>query len=657
MKAFKIFFLLFFFQITLQAQIPFHKGFNLSSWFQAENAHQIQFTKFTGNDFENLKQLGCDVVRLPINLHSMVLNQTDYTLDPLFLQFLDSVVTWAELNQIYLIIDNHTFDPSVNTSPNVGTILNKVWKQLAAHYKNYSQYVIYEILNEPHGITTANWGTIQKNAIEAIRSEDSEHYIIVGGAEFNSIYELNKLPVYSDPKLWYTFHFYEPFLFTHQGASWSSPSMADLAGVPFPYNDTAMPDCPASLVGTWIQSSLNNYVNDGTIAKVKSHIDVALAFKTARNVDIFCGEFGVYIPNSPDTDRDFWHKTVREYFEENAVPWALWEYKGGFGIFNKNSNEMFDYDANVSLIESLGLNIPDQSEYSLLPDSVGFRIYSDYIETQILDAAIGTQTVDFYSADLPNNNNYCLKWKDANQYSSVGFNFVPDKDLSELVTESYALDFFIRGTDESTKFDIRFIDTKTGTTDHPWRMGVTLDKSDIPMDYYWHHLRIPLSEFIEKGSWDVDTWYNPEGKFDWKSVDRFEIVAEHGSLGEKILWFDNLTITHLDTAQIWETSPIEIENSLLNDEHQGWLLFPNPMNDALLITGSQTAHCTIAIRIFELSGSLVYEKVILPVDNNQLVFEWNGTDVSGNKLIGGLYFVQILNREGSQTFKLIIGCN
>ena len=75
--------------ITLSAQVPFHKGVNLTNWFQAASPRQIQFTKFTKKDFQNIKSLGCDVIRLPINLHGMTSGAPDYTLDPLFLNFLD----------------------------------------------------------------------------------------------------------------------------------------------------------------------------------------------------------------------------------------------------------------------------------------------------------------------------------------------------------------------------------------------------------------------------------------------------------------------------------------------------------------------------------------------------------------------------------------
>lgn len=101
----------------LQAtDVPFSRGVNLTNWFQAGSARQIPFTKYNQQDLANIKSLGCDVIRLPINLHAMTEDAPDYTLDPLFLFFLDQVVDWAEELELHLILDNHTFDPSSSTS-------------------------------------------------------------------------------------------------------------------------------------------------------------------------------------------------------------------------------------------------------------------------------------------------------------------------------------------------------------------------------------------------------------------------------------------------------------------------------------------------------------------------------------------------------------
>ena len=127
---------------------PFTKGVNLTNWFQANSPTEIHFTKYTKKDFENIKSLGADVIRLPINLHSMTLGAPNYELDPLFLSFLDHAVDWAEELDIHLILDNHTFDPAKPTDPNIGNILVPVWKNMAEHFKDRSNLVYYEILNE-----------------------------------------------------------------------------------------------------------------------------------------------------------------------------------------------------------------------------------------------------------------------------------------------------------------------------------------------------------------------------------------------------------------------------------------------------------------------------------------------------------------------------
>jgi endoglucanase len=62
---------------------------------------------------------------LPINLHAMTSGAPDYTLDSLFLNFLDQTIGWSEELNIYLILDNHSFDPAVSTSPDIVNIGRK----------------------------------------------------------------------------------------------------------------------------------------------------------------------------------------------------------------------------------------------------------------------------------------------------------------------------------------------------------------------------------------------------------------------------------------------------------------------------------------------------------------------------------------------------
>jgi Endoglucanase len=547
-----------------KGQAPFNRGVNLTNWFQTNSPQQIQFRKYTKKDFENIKSLGCDVVRLPINMFYMTSGSPAYTVDTLFFSLLDQVVTWAEDLNLYLLIDNHSTDDIASKNANLENVLSRVWLQVANHYKSRSGYVLYEIMNEPNGITTQKWGQIQQTAINTIRSVDTLHTIVVGGSSFNSYNELSLLPVYSDKNLIYTFHFYDPFLFTHQGASWVVPSFESLTKIPFPYNADSIQALPSALKGTWVESTYNSYPTDGTLAKVKQLIDVAAAFKSSRNVNIYCGEFGVYKLYSKESDRVYWYGEVRKYLEAKGIPWTTWDYQAGFGLFKSGTNEMFDYDLDTALVRTLGFNVPVQSVFEIKPDTSGIVIYDDYMGPQITESSYANGgKINYYFGEQPNNGKYCLYWTGSPQYSAVEFNFLPDRDLSTLVSGNYALRFMVRGNVPGTKIEVRFTDTKTTIPgDHPWRMNYTVTESLAAWDGKWHKVSIPLKNFIDQGSYDNGTWYNPIGAFDWTAVDKFEIVTDQGSLTNKTFCFDNIIITNVDTAQIYDKSTLVLVSGL-----------------------------------------------------------------------------------------------
>jgi len=584
MRLLLISFFIFSFLISSAQDAPFERGINLTGWFQAASPRQIQFSKYDKIDFEQIKSLGCDVIRLPINLHFMTDGAPDYHLNPLFLEFLDQTVEWSEELGLHLIFDNHTFSPSENTDPNIGDVLEKVWLQMATHYKDAYENIYYEVLNEPHGISDFLWNNIQQDIVEIIRTVDVEHTIIVGGAGWNSYNNLAAMPEYEDDNLIYTFHFYDPFIFTHQGATWTGPSMGSLQDIPFPYEAERMPNLPSDLLGTWVQFNHLAYPSQGNVDFVKELIDIAVQFREERGVPVFCGEFGVYQPNSQEPDRVFWYDAVRSYLEAQEIPWTIWDYHGGFGIFREDGNDLFEHDLNTELLEALGWNIPEQTPFVPYEDTVGFAIYTDFIEKGLFENSFGSGRLDYYSARQPQVGQRCIEWSNPNQYDAIGLDLRPNKDMGYLVEEGFILDFYVRGNTSNTSFDIRFLDTDTGEDDHPWRMRFTVDDTTVDWNGEWQQVQIPLSSFTEHGAWENE-WFNPIGAFDWTAVDRFEIVAEQGGLENKSLSFDQILLTFA------ESTATEIQLQLT-----GIQLSPNPASEQLQL---QT----------ELNESLQYELV------------------------------------------------
>ncbi|MBC8376654.1 MAG: cellulase family glycosylhydrolase [FCB group bacterium] len=646
MKRFQmilILLLLTVYSLTAQPTVPFEKGVNLSNWFQESSIQEVQFSRYTYDDFVDIQSLGVDVIRLPINFHGMSSGDPDYIVDPILLDFLDQVIDWTEDLGLHLILDNHSFDSGGATTPAINQPLSMIWQQLAAHFLDRDSTLYFEIKNEPWGISDFIWDTIQQNIVNIIRQTDSNRTLIVGPSSWNSYNNLDDMMNYTDDNLIYTFHFYDPFIFTHQGASWTDPSLEPLVGVPFPYGASAMPPVPPELIGTWVHSNMSSYSSQGNVAHMRSLIDIAASFRASRDVPIFCGEFGVLNHNSDPAQRVEWYRATTHYLDSLDIGWTMWDYHGGFGLFERYSNGMFDHDLNIPLLEVMGFNTPPQTVFVTQADSVGFYIYDDFIGQNILPDFNTEGIVTLYTSNNPKAGSYHLSWSQATLYERIGFNFLPDRDLSRLLNEENLLTYWVRGVGQPVSFDIRFIDTKNALPeDHPWRVTKTISISDIEWDGTWQYVQIPLSEFVETGSWD-GAWFDPEGLFDWSDIDVFEFVAEHSDFGTSELSLDEIRIVDQITAGLNESNNPTSFSLSQN--------FPNPFNPSTTIKFSLTESAFTRLSIYDLNGRVVETLVSEKKEAGVYSVNWN---VSGSAVEAGVYFAKIDHGVHSEVIKMLL---
>jgi endoglucanase len=135
---------------------------------------------------------------------------------------------------------------------------NNNWLYVIKHYKKEGAgSLIYDIYNEPPYMDPEHWKDTANHIVNAIRTIDKQRTLLVGASNFNSIYELSRSEPLADHNIIYTFHFYEPFFFTHQGAAWVGDQMST-TGVPFPYDGKKIPQLnPAK--GTLGEINYNQY--------------------------------------------------------------------------------------------------------------------------------------------------------------------------------------------------------------------------------------------------------------------------------------------------------------------------------------------------------------------------------------------------------------
>lgn len=634
------FFVLFFSVFFLSAQIPFSRGVNLTGWFASNSAQSIPFTKFTKNDLVNIKSMGCDVIRQPIILHNMTNGAPDYEIDPLVFKYLDQVINWTEELQINLILDNHSVD--VAQSKTVEDPLLKIWIQMARHFKHRSTSIFYEILHEPNTMLPSDWEAIQAKVVDSIRAYDTKHTIIVTGAAWGGISGLKLLKKLEDPNLIYSFHFYDPFLFTHQGASWANPPMVDLANVPFPYDETRMPDCPASLKGTWVEASLDSfYKTEGTVAKLKSTIDEAVDYATTNGVKIFCGELGVYNQTSIDYDRVKWYRVVTDYLKEKSIPFTTWDYQREFGLFIKGSREMFEYDLNRPLVEAIGFTPPPFKEYVFTADTIPFEIYTDFSGKGIQANLPAGGEIDIISPDA-RQGEVGIYITDITQYTFLDFDFKMTRDLSKLVEADYTIDFWFKADAPNSDIVLRFLDTRSDDPeDHPWRKDFTINSTLAPFDGQWHFVQVKLKDFIDAGSWD-GSWFDSTNSFDWKAVDRMQIVAESMALTGKKFWFDDIRI---------DGTPLTVVDQKMDPNPFKAIVFPNPMSENATLHYDLSEAGLVNVAIYDLAG----KKLATLADKHQAQGRHQLALKDGlSDLTNGVYLCRIGAGQKSTVLKLIV---
>ncbi len=237
----------------------------------------------TRADIHYLKSTGMNSIRIPFN-YKLFTNE-DYLGENnpnRGFELLDRVIGWCKQEGIYVILDMHCA-PGGQTGDNIDdgygypflfqsaacrqqTI--QIWTRIAAHYKNETAVIGYDLLNEPiaHYFKDDSLNhylePFYKEITKAIRTVDKNHIMILGGAQWDSNMHMFGPPF--DSKIIYTFHKY-----------WTKTT----------------PDV------------------------IQEYVD----FRNKYNVPIYCGETG--------ENKDEWIHDFRVLLDQNNIGWHYWPYK------------------------------------------------------------------------------------------------------------------------------------------------------------------------------------------------------------------------------------------------------------------------------------------------------------------------------------------
>ena len=162
-----------------------------------------------------------------------------------------------------------------------------------------------------------------------------------------------RLPQFAETNLIYVFHYYEPHIFTHQGASWGEPFWNTLRQVPFPAAAGPLDAAIGKQTDEYARWRLTQYgLDNWNEHHVQSEIQFAADWAKKRQLPLICDEFGVYRYFVTPEDRQRWLATVRGALEKNKIGWTMWDYQGGFGVVSKDTGTTVEDEG---VLKALGL--------------------------------------------------------------------------------------------------------------------------------------------------------------------------------------------------------------------------------------------------------------------------------------------------------------
>jgi len=295
--------------------------------------------------FVEIAKAGFKTVRIPINFGAWASLNAPYRWEnEEGLKTADLFVKWALANDLNTIIDLHhtEVDGSIKGAATTERIV-WLWREIATRYKNTNpEKVFFELRNEPHDIKAEDWQAQAEEIIKTVRGIAPNHSLIVGFHDWNSRAALIDSKPFADSNIIYTFHYYDPFIFTHQGATWSSEGLPELKNVPFPSSKNIKIETPATAKGKWVENQINSYQNDSSAEKMFADLKAAKDWAEKNKVPIFVGEFGSYGKYPTAEDRCRHAETIYTALGKLKIPGAWWEWDGGFNMFEKGTNRIAD---------------------------------------------------------------------------------------------------------------------------------------------------------------------------------------------------------------------------------------------------------------------------------------------------------------------------
>lgn len=264
-------------------------------------------------DFDLIEKAGFRSVRIPVRWSAHSDTNLPYKIRPDFFQRVDWAVDQARRRGLSVVLNTHHWEDFHQDPRKHAPRLEAIWTQIAEHFRDRPESLIFEIFNEPHDMPAEIWNPIQLGVLERIREISPERVVILSPLDWSSVKGLKDLQLpEKDPAVLATFHYYTPYPFTHQGAHWAKDSLR------------------------WLGTRWRDEKPEREA--IQKDFQTAADWSKKSGIPVYLGEFGAF-EKAPLEDRILWTRRVARTAKELRLPWCYWEFRSHFGVYIREKNE------------------------------------------------------------------------------------------------------------------------------------------------------------------------------------------------------------------------------------------------------------------------------------------------------------------------------
>ena len=296
--------------LTRTDSLPVGRCINMGNHLEAPTENEWGGRMIADDDFAIIAKAGFTTIRLPVRWSTHATATAPFTIDPAYMKRVAHLVDLARASGLNVILNSHHFEEIHSAPERHAPQLAAMWAQIADRFKDQPRdHAWFEIENEPHDkFNDSNLLATLTPALRAIRKSNPDRPVIIGGQSWSGIDSLATLKLPDDPHIIPTFHYYDPFDFTHQGASWVNPA----------------PPLGRVYGGAADKEKLSNDVQ-----KIRNYI------KASGKVP-FMGEFGAHTTVTT-AERVTYQRAVRTAFDKVDIGMCAWAFTNTFPLYDSKT--------------------------------------------------------------------------------------------------------------------------------------------------------------------------------------------------------------------------------------------------------------------------------------------------------------------------------